>query len=192
MISNYYYVWNKKLSHEICQKLINLGKENWIRAEVDNKSIAAIRKSDIAWTEDQWVFDLIWGYMLAANEQAGWKYNIVAAESCQITRYTKDGYYSWHKDGMGSHNEVTNIPDNEFLHNNTRKLSMSIVLNSDFEGGDFEIYRLEEHCSVCRDTPKLKTGSIYIFPSVLEHRVSPVTKGTRYSLVIWFLGPPFK
>ena len=67
MISNYYYVWNKKISHEICQKLINLGKENWTRAEVDNKSIAAIRKSDIAWTEDQWVFDLISPYMFTAN-----------------------------------------------------------------------------------------------------------------------------
>ena len=36
-----------------------------------------------------------------------------------------------------------------------------------------------------------KTGSIIIFPSYMEHRIKPVTKGTRYSLVIWFLGPPF-
>ncbi len=87
---------------------------------------------------------------------------------------------------MGSHNEVTNIPDNEFLHNNTRKLSMSIVLNSDFEGGDFEI-NMDG-----KKSPRLEKGSIIVFPSFMEHRVAPVTKGIRYSLVTWFVGPPFK
>jgi len=33
---------------------------------------------------------------------------------------------------------------------------------------------------------------IIVFPSDMEHRVAPVTKGIRYSLVVWFLGPPFK
>ena len=180
MISNYYFVWNKKLSQEICQKLINLGKENWTRAEVDNKSIAAIRKSDIVWTEEQWVFDLISPYMFTANERAGWKYNIVAAEDCQVTRYTKDGFYTWHHDGMGSHDEVQND-------GNTRKLSMSIVLNSNFEGGDFEMETSVDENKISR----LEEGSIIVFPSFLEHRVAPVTKGIRYSLVAWFVGPPF-
>ena len=179
-----YYGWNKELSHEICQKLINLGKENWTRAEVDNKSIAAIRKSDIVWTNEQWVYDLIIPYMNFANERAGWKYNIVAAISCQVTRYTKDGFYSWHRDGMGSHGEVHDKPNNKFLHDNTRKLSMSIILNSNFEGGDFEIRGLDK-------VPRLKEGSIIVFPSFMEHRVASVTKGIRYSLVAWFVGPPF-
>ena len=121
--------------------------------------------------------------MLAANERAGWKYNIVAAQSCQITRYIKDEFYSWHKDGIGSHHEVHNRPDNKFLHGNTRKLSMSIILNSNFEGGDFEIEGLPN--------PTLKEGSIIVFPSFTRHRVAPVTKGIRYSLVAWFVGPPF-
>ena len=123
-------------------------------------------------------YDLIEPYVLTANEHAGWKYDIVAAESCQVTRYTKDGYYSWHRDGMGSHNE---------LHNdgNTRKLSMSIILNSDFEGGDFEMRGLKDK------VPRLEEGSIIVFPSFMDHRVVPITKGIRYSLVAWFLGPPF-
>jgi PKHD-type hydroxylase len=36
-----------------------------------------------------------------------------------------------------------------------------------------------------------KTGSVIVFPSDTEHRVTPVTKGIRYSLVAWFLGPPY-
>jgi len=124
--------------------------------------------------------------MESANESAGWKYEIAAAESTQLTRYKETGYYTWHADGIGSHNEVYNNPDNKFRHGNTRKLSMSIILNDDFEGGDFEIFKVEP------PLPKLKEGSIIVFPSFLHHRVTPVTEGTRYSLVSWFIGSPFK
>ena len=116
--------------------------------------------------------------MFTANEQAGWKYNIVAVEDCQITRYTKDGFYGWHVDGTGSHTEL----DGE---GNTRKLSMSVILNSDYEGGDFEMRGLENK------VPRLEKGSIIVFPSFIEHRVTPVTEGIRYSLVSWFVGPPY-
>ena len=187
MKSYKFWHWDKEISHEICQRIINLGKGKWNPATILDKSLDNIRKSDVVWINDQWVYDLIWPYMMSANEQAGWKYDIVAAESCQITRYTKDGFYTWHKDGIGSHNEVNNEPDNEFLHGKTRKLSMSIVLNSDFEGGDFEISKLDDENKV----PRLEEGSIIVFPSFIEHRVVPVIKGIRYSLVAWFVGPPF-
>ncbi len=123
--------------------------------------------------------------MLDANEGAGWNYEITASESSQLTRYGEEGFYTWHLDGIGSHREVNNEPNNKFLHNNTRKLSMSIILNDDFEGGDFEI-RSDPA------TPKLPKGSVIVFPSFIEHRVAPIIKGTRYSLVAWFVGPPFK
>ena len=188
-----YSCWNEIIPHKICQKLIKLGKGKWNQATTygskeENKSLDNVRKSDVVWINDQWVYDLIWDYMLIANESAGWKYNIVAAEPCQVTRYTKDGFYTWHKDGIGSHGEVIDAPDNKLLHGNVRKLSMSIVLNSDFEGGDFEISRLDDENKV----PRLEEGSIIVFPSFIEHRVAPVTKGIRYSLVAWFVGPPFK
>ena len=173
-----YFCWEKELSHEICQRLINLGQGNWNRAVVVNKSVVGARKSDIVWTKEQWVYDLISPYMLTANEQAGWKYNIVAAQDCQVTRYTKDGFYGWHVDGIGSHTKL----DGE---GNTRKLSMSIILNSDYEGGDFEMRGLENQ------VPRLEEGSIIVFPSFVEHRVTPVTEGIRYSLVNWFVGPPY-
>ena len=186
MKRNDYWGWNKELSHEICQRLIKLGKGKWNQAQTTGSTLEFglldnIRKSDIVWINDQWVYDLIWPYMLRANEDAGWKYNIVAAESCQVTRYTKDGFYAWHKDGIGSHNEVRN--DN----GNVRKLSMTLVLNDDYEDGNFEIAGHGEVELV----PRLGEGSIIVFPSFMDHRVTPVTKGTRYSLVAWFVGPPF-
>ncbi len=185
--SNAYWKWDKEISHETCQKIINLGKGKWEQATTAG-SQTKFRKSNIIWIREQWVYNLIWNYMLAANEQAGWKYNMLAVENCQLTQYDKSGFYSWHRDGSGSHNEVYNTLDNKFLYGNTRKLSMSILLNSDFEGGEFEI-SLDE-ASKDNDM-KLDKGSIIVFPSFIEHRVKPVTKGTRYSLVCWFVGPPF-
>ena len=178
---------------KICQKIIKLGEGKWNEAktwgsEDENieQDLNKARKSDIVWVREQWVYDLIWDYMLGANEQAGWKYDIVAAENCQVTRYIKGGFYTWHKDGIGSHREIFHEPDNEFLHGNVRKLSMSIILNSDFEGGDFEMRDINERI------PRLEEGSVIVFPSFIEHRVASVTKGVRYSLVCWFVGPPFK
>jgi PKHD-type hydroxylase len=185
---NDYWYWNKEIPHEICQKIINLGKGKWSQAiTLYGRSVDGVRKSDVVWINEQWVYDLIFPYMMDANEQAGWKYNIIGVEDCQITRYTKDGFYTWHKDGIGSHNEVHNKPDSEFLHGNARKLSMSIILNSDYEGGDFETSESDDENKV----PSSKEGSIIVFPSFMDHRVTPVTKGTRYSLVAWFVGPPF-
>ena len=65
---------------------------------------------------------------------------------------------------------------------------MTIVLNSNFEGGDFEMVGEGERGGV----PRLEEGSVIVFPSFIEHRVTPVTKGIRYSLVAWFVGQPFK
>jgi PKHD-type hydroxylase len=195
-IHNEYCFWKSDISHENCQKIINLSEDKWNEADtfgskVDIQMKVGVRKSDIVWITEQWVYDLIWDYMYQANENAGWRYNIVAAESCQITRYTKGGFYSWHKDGIGAHTGVWNLPDNKFLHGNVRKLSMSILLNDEYEGGHFQMHGPSEHGEEAVETPVSGEGSVIVFPSFIEHQVTPVTKGIRYSLVTWFVGPPF-
>ena len=195
--NEYWYYLSEKISHKDCQRLINLNKDNWVEATAGGhrkekggskrKTSSNVRKSEVAFVDDQWVYDLIWPFMTDANENAGWKYNIVAAESCQIARYTKGGFYTWHKDGIGAHNGAFNLPDNKFLHGNVRKLSMTILLNGDYEGGHFQMHGDGNEI----DTPVSGEGSVIVFPSFIEHQVTPVTKGIRYSLVTWFVGPPF-
>lgn len=75
-------------------------------------------------------------------------------------------FYNWHKDGsIGSSMDY-------------RKLSMTLVLENAEEGGIFELAGVGPiHC---------EPGDIILFPSWMEHRVTPVTKGTRRSLVAWF------
>ena len=66
----------------------------------------------------------------------------------------------------------------------------SSLLDS-FEGGEFEFCCYDG--GECEITPiELKAGDMIFFTSGTEHRVTPVTKGVRYSLVSWFLGPPIK
>ena len=130
--------------------------------------------------------------MEEANELAGWKYDIRSAENMQITRYKKGGFYKFHKDGIGDHLSAHDVPDNLFVHGRVRKLSMTVLLNDNYEGGEFQFATYsKEKCKI--ETPEFnKIGSIVVFSSDMEHKIAPVTKGIRYSLVVWFLGPPFK
>jgi len=109
----------------------------------------------------------------------------------QITRYRKGRFYNFHRDGNGDYLSTYNDPGNAFMHGHVRKLSMTTLLSDSYEGGEFQFSGYaKEKCEI--STPEFsKVGSIIVFPSFLEHRVAPVTKGTRYSLVTWFVGPPF-
>jgi PKHD-type hydroxylase len=130
--------------------------------------------------------------MEGANKMAGWNFDIRGAESIQLAKYETGAFYNWHRDGGSDSLSAYNKPDNDFLDGRIRKLSMAILLNDDYEGGKLQF------CSYGNEgfnisTPEFyKAGSIIVFPSFMDHRVSKVTKGTRYSLVVWFVGPPFK
>ncbi len=95
-------------------------------------------------------------------------------ESPQLLEYEAPSHgYDWH----------TDIGNGEA---SLRKLSVSIFLNEDYQGGEF--------CFFDRGERPIKplTGQALIFSSFCPHRVKPVTKGTRWSLVAWVSGPCFK
>ena len=73
-----------------------------------------------------------------------------------------------------------------------RKLSVSAILNDGYEGGDMLFRFLDDKSNLAEVAIKPTKGDIVIFPSYLDHKVAPVTKGIRYSVVAWFGGPPFK
>jgi PKHD-type hydroxylase len=201
------------LDKDACDKIISMAEEKLKPAdeEIYDRHIESHKDAnitDIVYSEEQWIYDAIWTYMVQANEESGWKYDIRYAETFQITRYKKGMFYDWHPDGGGDHFSVHKSIGNPMLHNNVRKLSMSVLLNDDYEGGEFEIAKLDHWGSskgvtfgnkwVDRESPGYKTnivegktGSIIVFPADVWHRVKPVTKGIRYSIVIWFLGPPY-
>ena len=178
-----YWKFDKALDDEMCQRILDLGINKFNKAKLQGDVIDKnIRDSSVVWLREQWLFDLVFSYMHSANQNSGWNIDISGAEDMQLTKYRKKGFYGYHKDGGGF--EVHNSPGNEFLHNKTRKLSMTALLNDTFEGGEFEFYNIPPL--------EMNKGDIVFFPSFEFHRVLPVTKGVRHSLVTWFVGPKYK
>ena len=98
-------------------------------------------------------------------------------EMAQYTEYPEGGFYEWHVD-----NDVNCAHEPP-----VRKISMTLLLSpeNEFEGGDLELMAEGK-------TAKLKQGHAIFFASFIRHRVKPVTRGRRQSLVMWFGGTPFK
>ena len=98
-------------------------------------------------------------------------------EMAQYTEYPEGGFYEWHVD-----NDV-----NMQYEPPVRKISMTLLLSpeSEFEGGDLELMSEGK-------IAKIKQGHAVFFASFIRHRVKPVTRGRRQSLVMWFGGTPFK
>ncbi len=148
-----------------------------------------IRQSNVNWFGQGWVHRHFTTLVQRANQMAGWNFEITGAETLQYTKYKLNGFYDWHFD---THEIPYLDPYNSSTYNKTRKISMSCVLTDgdEYEGGDFQLkFPGGEVVTI----PELrKRGTVVVFPSYLHHRVTPVTSGSRISMVMWSLGPPFR
>lgn len=132
------------------------------------------RNCSIAWLEPQ-------GWLAGKLEEAIGHINAEFfgfdlggfADPFQYTVYREGGYYGWHMDGGA----------------NARKLSLTLQLSGpdEYEGGDFLLHTGPEMVSMGREL-----GRVIAFPSWALHSVTPVSRGTRRSLVVWVSGEPFK
>lgn len=140
------------------------------------------RQSKQHWLEwDTWIAGIIHNIFISANNHY-FNYDLNHFDSgIQVTRYGLNDYYGWHTDML----PVKSNNKEDY----SRKLSMSLLLNDDFEGGELEIANPMQMESF---TVELKAGTVAIFPAWVKHRVKPITKGTRYSLVAWMNGRNFK
>ena len=208
-LTNEWYYFTSVLGASTCKKMVELWSNESLRATVDTKNgVSAeerktgrqtdmgmdetLRKSTVMWLDEKWVYELVVPYMQAANREAGWQFEITTVEKVQLTRYDAGGFYTWHKDSITDRLSAFNRPKEDDWYGMVRKLSMTVLLNDDYEGGNFEFSNYERGEFSIAKPDFDKVGSIIVFPSFMEHRVTPVTKGVRYSLVVWFLGPPFK
>ena len=105
-----------------------------------------------------------------------YRFDVEGIKEMQIAKYdeSEQGFFDWHMDVSPG-----------FL---SRKISLSVPLNSpdEYEGGELEFNE-----GVLRTLPQ-KAGCVISFPSFVLHRVTPVTKGCRYSLVGWVHGPDWR
>lgn len=106
-----------------------------------------------------------------ANQQYGFDIDGIPHEF-QLLRYEPGGHYNWHMDMGGA--------------NGDRKISVVVFLTdpSEYEGGELEVISAGK-------LPR-EQGTVATFPSYMMHTVNPVTKGTRWTLVSWITGTPFR
>jgi len=127
-----------------------------------------------------WIFDKLNFIIQAANEQF-YNFHLNGYAQFQYTTYDPNGRYDWHTDMSFGKKYGEDVEP--------RKLSLTLLLNDDFEGGEFQVNDGKEEMAI---TAPMNKGRVVLFPSFMIHRVKPVTKGVRKSLVVWVLGPKFR
>lgn len=150
-----------------------------IGSENKGELVLDMRRSKISWMyENDWVSSVFSHYFHIANKYV-WEYDLNCIHGIQITKYDRNDHYTWHSD-------YGTTEDNRF----TRKLSATLLVTdpSEYQGGDLEF--IDYHNNL-RVAPR-KRGTMIIFDARVPHRVTPVTKGQRISLVSWMLGPKLR
>jgi PKHD-type hydroxylase len=120
--------------------------------------------------QDNWFGGILYEHVLKANVTNQWDYEISFHENIQYAKYGVNQHYNWHVDNF----PLSGKPFE-------RKITAICLLNdpSEFEGGEFQVKLYQEYSA------PLEKGSIIAFPSMLEHRVTPVTSGLRISATLW-------
>ena len=178
-IENWAYMDNL-FTLEECAQIIAVGNTKLQKAGVNNsEDIKNLRKSQIAWlyySDIAFAFSRVTEGVLNLNSQF-FNFDLFGlAEGFQFTRYdAPTGHYGMHID--------------KSLNGTVRKLSLTIQLSSpeDYEGGELALQTRRD-----AEIMSKELGKMVVFPSYVLHEVRPVTKGTRYSLVAWVTGKPFK
>jgi PKHD-type hydroxylase len=184
-----YAYWENFLTEEDITQLLNHSQWQQLQQGAIGVNNIHIIKPDIRRSQTTWFTPCektkhIWDKIIDAIANVNrtyFHYDLTGCyEPAQFSLYlgSEQAHYDWHCDMS----EKTNLTP--------RKLSMSLLLSdtADFQGGELQL-------KVADDEPiglEQAKGRAWFFPSYMLHRVAPVTKGVRRSLVLWVGGPPFR
>jgi hypothetical protein len=185
-VNDYIVVFEDVITHALCDAILNefSNEEEWEKTVVGGNGGRVDDKVRTAETvvlsyphvieKNPKVRAKLDKYVFTSAGLAIKKYN-EKFESCKIQedsgyellRYKEGQFYVQHTDSFKAR---------------PRAVSCSFVLNDDYEGGEFAFFDRELKY-------KLKKGSCIMFPSnfMYPHEIMPVTSGTRYSIITWFI-----
>jgi len=180
------------LTERQCDRAVALGRaleaeESRVGDDPDAAADDTTRRSRTAWIGDDddtaWLYGRLTRVVARANRAFGFDL-IGFTEDVQFTRYDEPGaFYDWHQDGLAG--DVAG-----------RKLSVVVQLTDpdDYAGSDLELFGV-----ACGGPPDpdwtaatRARGTAIVFPAFEHHRVTPLERGARCSLVCWVGGPPFR
>lgn len=161
---------------------INSSEQAKVGGNFNEEELNRIRRSKVSWmtknNQNSWVFEKLSHIASSLNAQY-YRFDLTGfGEPLQLTNYDQsdNGMYGWHVDYGGK------IAP-------SRKLSLVIQLTdpSQYEGGNLQVLAGGQPLNV-----RKQKGLVAAFPSYVLHQVTPVTSGSRQSLVAWITGPAFK
>lgn len=186
----WWQMWSGALAAERCQRIIDdalrlPAKDGTIGFGDANRTDRSFRRSRIRWVPIRepawhWLHRELTHYIQWANDNA-FGFDLTALREVQFTEYTAEesGHYDWHED----------LHWREMQRAMHRKLSVVVQLSdpSTYNGGNLELKHEPPNVAELR-----ARGTVIVFPSFHQHRVTPVTSGLRFSLVAWHDGPKFR
>jgi len=118
-----------------------------------------------------WFSGILFNIGLASNIQAEWNFGVHSPQCLQIGIYRESQHYQWHSDWA----PLMRDP-------NIRKISVVCMLSDkqDYTGGALEVEGVGE--------VEMNRGDIVVFPSLVPHKVHPVSSGTRKTATLWIIG----
>lgn len=174
-------MWSGVIPDEVIQRVIECAGDTERASTFNRDDSDNIRTSRVSWlTGQDWVLNSLYDFVDEAN-QIAFNLNVYKKADIQFTEYygSEGGHYSLHHDIDWNRSDGLD-----------RKVSITVQLSdpSEYEGGAFQFSETES------PDPNLSRakGTVLVFPSYLQHAVSPVTSGIRRSLVAWFEGPKWR
>jgi PKHD-type hydroxylase len=181
MIRNNWQMFVSEVSQDLCSNIV----KNLIKLPEQDATTfggqADHRRSKVRWISgEHGLKKLMMDYVIQANTAFGVDIHHLISE-LQFTEYDAEyqGKYDVHHDIDWNANKP-----------HDRKLSIVVQLTDPdaYEGGDLSFSEVENP----KSSDLRKQGTIIVFPSYLQHSVSPVTCGVRHSLVSWVWGPRWR
>lgn len=183
-LENYIYIVKNALSLSLCDEILNEFKnsDEWqdtfigsgkVEKSIRNCETIVIsfphvvqKNSEVRHKLDNAIFDGAAKCIQEYNNKFP-HCNIEEDSGYELLKYPEECFYTQHVDSFKAR---------------PRAISCSFILNDDYEGGEFAFFDREFKY-------KLEKGDAIMFPSnfMYPHEVMPVTKGTRYSIVTWFI-----
>jgi PKHD-type hydroxylase len=186
-MKNIWEVWTSAFSPADCRMIVERGEryapeQSTVGFNADKRADLSYRTSVVRWLDVHTEHQIVEPFMrlVRSSNRTNFGIDITEPFELQFTEYhgTAKGKYDWHQD-------VWLESDKPY----DRKISVVVQLSdpADYEGGAFEFFGVTSPGATF-----VPQGSVLIFPSWLQHRVLPVTKGLRRSLVSWVEGPRWR